>query len=82
MAEVNSLLIKQCLLKTIKCYWSLTLQGSFKQKSVTENWGPPRILQGVGGGSKLFLPFYHTIFCSNFWEFEKKKRKLEQPNNQ
>lgn len=62
MAEVDSLLIKQCILKIIKCYWSLTLQVSCKQKSVTVNRGPPRIFFRGGGGesgvSELFFLFF------------------------
>lgn len=61
MAEVDSLLIKQCLLKIIKCYWSLTLQVSCKQESVTVNRGPPRIFfpgEGERGVSELFFLFF------------------------
>lgn len=62
MAEVDSLLIKQCLLKIIKYYWSLTLQVSFKQKSVTVNRGPPKIFskEGERGVSELFFPSLST----------------------
>lgn len=60
MAEVDSLLIKQCLLKIIKRYWSLTFQVSCKQESVTVNRGPPRIFfqRGERGVSELLFLFF------------------------